>query len=66
MEIEDEKQIYDVYIKNLNDDIVATVKSTQSETKTIEIVKENIDKFTTKKVNLGIDSSGKLYVESVK
>lgn len=66
MELEDEKQIYDVYIKNLNDDIVATVKSTQSETKTIEIVKENIDKFTTKKVNLGIDSSGKLYVESVK
>lgn len=66
MELEDEKQIYDVYIKNLNEDIVATVKSTQSETKTIEIVKENIDKFTTKKVNLVTDSSGKVYVESVK
>lgn len=66
IELEDGKQIYDVYIKNLNQEIVETIKSTQSETKTIEIVKENIDKFTTKKVNLVTDSSGKIYVESVK
>lgn len=65
IELEDENQIYDVYIKNLNEDIVATVKSTQSETKIIEIIKENIDKFTTKKLNLVTDSSGKVYVESV-
>lgn len=66
IELEDEKQIYDVYIKNLNQEIVETIKSTQSETRTIEVVKQNIDKFTTKKVNLVTDSSGKIYVESVK
>lgn len=66
IELEDEKQIYDVYIKNLNQELVETIKSTQSETRTIEVVKQNIDKFTTKKVNLITDSSGKIYVESVK
>lgn len=66
MELEDESRVYDVYIKNLNEDIIATVKSTQNETKTIEMVKKNIDKFTTKKIILATDSSGKLYVESVK
>ena len=66
IELEDEEQIYDIYIKNLNQDIVATIKSTQSETKTIELVKQNIDKFETKKVNLVKDSSGNIYVESVK
>lgn len=65
IELEDEKQTYDIYIRNLNQDIVATTKSTYSETKTIEIVKQNIDKFTTKTVKLVIDTEGKIYVESV-
>ncbi|MBQ2937750.1 MAG: hypothetical protein IJE05_02560 [Clostridia bacterium] len=66
IELEDEEQIYDIYIKNLNQDIIATIKSTQSETKTIELVKQNIDKFSTKTVNLVTDAEGKIYIESVK
>ena len=48
MGIEDENEVYDIYIKNLNQETVATVKSNESETRAIEVVKENIDKFNTK------------------
>ena len=65
MGLEDENEEYDIYIKNLNQETIATIKSSESETKKIEVVKENIDKFTTKKINLIKDSEGKLYVESV-
>lgn len=64
--LEDENSTYDVYIKNLNKDIIATVKSDDSETNAIEVVKENIEKFTTKTVKLVKDSEGKIFVESVK
>ena len=64
--LEDENSTYDVYIKNLNKDIIATVKSDDSETNVIEVVKENIEKFTTKTVKLVKDSEGKIFVESVK
>ena len=50
--VEDEDEIYDIYIKNLNQDTIATIKSNEGETKSIEIVKENIDKFTTKTIKL--------------
>ena len=50
--VEDEDEIYDIYIKNLNQDTIATIKSNEGETKSIEIVKENIDKFTTRTVKL--------------
>lgn len=66
MGIEDENEVYDIYIKNLNQETVATIKSNESETRTIEVVKENIDKFTTKTVKLVKDSEGKVFVESVK
>ena len=66
MGIEDENEVYDIYIKNLKQETVATIKSNESETRAIEVVKENIDKFTTKKVNLITDSSENIYVESVK
>ena len=66
MELEDENEIYDIYIKNLNQETIATIKSNEGETRTIEVVKENIDKFTTKKVKLVKDSEGKVFVESVK
>lgn len=66
MGVEDETEEYDIYVKNLNQETIATIKNSESESRKIEIIKENIDKFTTKKVNLKIDSSGKLYVESVK
>lgn len=64
--VEDENEIYEIYIKNLNEEIIANVKNTEGETKTIEVVKENLDKFTTKTVNLKKNSNGNIYVESVK
>ena len=64
--VEDESEIYEIYIKNLDESTIGTVKSNESETKAIEIVKENIEKFTTKTVNLIKSSDGKIYVESVK
>ena len=64
--IEDENEVYDIYIRNLNQEIVATIKSNESETRAIESVKENIEKFTTKTVKLVKGSEGKIFVESVK
>ena len=64
--IEDENEIYEIYIKNLNEEIIANVKNTEGETKIIEVVKENLNKFTTKTVNLKKNSNGNIYVESVK
>ena len=64
--IEDENEIYEIYIKNLNEETIENVKNTEGETKIIEIVKENLDKFTTKIVNLNKNSNGNIYVESVK
>lgn len=66
MGVEDENEIYDIYIKNLDGETIATVKSNESETKTIDNVKENIDKFTTKTVNLIKNSDENIYVQSVK
>lgn len=65
MGLEDESEVYDIYIKNLNQETVATIKSNESETRAIEVVKENIDKFTTKTVKLVKGAEGKLFVESV-
>lgn len=64
--IEDENEIYEIYIKNLNEETIANVKNTEGETETIDVVKENLDKFTTKTVNLKKSSNGNIYVESVK
>lgn len=63
--VEDENQEYNVYIKNLNEETIATIKSTESETKAIEVVKENVEKFTKKSINLIKNSEGKIYVKSV-
>ena len=60
-----EDETYNIYLKNLNHEIVSTISNTENETKIIEIVKENIDKFTTKKIKLLRDSSENLYIESV-
>lgn len=65
MGLEDETEVYDIYIKNLNQETVATIKSNEGETRAIEVVKENIDKFTTKTVKLVKGAEGKLFVESV-
>ena len=66
IELEDKNEVYDIYIKNLNHETVATIKSNESETRAIEVVKENIDKFTTKTVKLVKNSETKIFVESVK
>lgn len=66
MGLEDENEVYDIYIKNLDQETVTTIKSNEGETRAIEVVKENIDKFTTKTVKLVKDSEGKVFVESVK
>lgn len=66
MGIEDENEVYDIYIKNLNQETVATIKSNEGKTRTIEVVKENIQRFTTKNIKLIKDSEGKIFVESVK
>ena len=65
MGLEDENEVYDIYIKNLNQETVATIKSNEGETRAIEVVKENIDKFSTKTVKLVKNSEEKLFVESV-
>lgn len=59
------KMRYMIYIKNLNQDTIATIKSNEGETKAIETVKENIDKFTTKTIKLIKDSDGNIYVKQV-
>ena len=66
MGLEDENETYDIYIKNLEQETVATIKNNEGETRAIEVVKENIDKFTTKTVKLVKESEEKLFVESVK
>ena len=63
--VEDEDEVYDIYIKNLNQDTIATIKSNEGETKAIETVKENIDKFTSKTRNLMKVSDGNIYVKQV-
>ena len=64
--VESEDEIYEIYIKNLNQETIATVKNTEGETKIIDIVKENLDKFNIKTIELNKGSDGKLYVQSVK
>ena len=57
---------YNIQIKNLNDETIGEVNSTESETNIQQIVKDNIDKFTKKEVHLKADENGNLYVTSVK
>lgn len=57
---------YNIQIKNLNDETIGEVKSTESETNIQQFVKDNINRFTKKEVNLKTDESGNLYVTSVR
>ena len=56
---------YNIQIKNLNDEIIGTVKNTEDETNIQQIVKDNIDRFSKKEVTLKTDESGNIYVTSV-
>lgn len=66
MNIEEENEVYDIYIKKLNHETVATIKSNEGESRTIEVVKENIEAFTKKTINLTKGSEGRIFIESVK
>lgn len=57
---------YDIQIKNLNNEVIGTVKNTESETNIQQFVKDNIDRFTKKEVILKTDETGNIYVKSVK
>lgn len=57
---------YNIQIENLNDEIIGEVKSTEAETNIQQFVKDNIDSFTKKEVNLKTDENGNLYVTSVR
>ncbi len=57
---------YNIQIKNLNDETIGEVKSTESETNIQQFVKDNIDKFTKKEVNLKTDENRNIYVTSVR
>lgn len=56
---------YNIYIKNLSGEKIASVKNTEGQTKIIEQVKANMDKFSKKVVRLTTDKEGKLFVKSV-
>ena len=56
---------YNIQIKNLNDETIGEVNSTESETNIQQFVKDNIDRFTKKEVNLKTDQNGNLYITSV-
>lgn len=57
---------YNIQIKNLNDETIGEIKSTESETNIQQFVKDYIDRFTKKEVNLKIDDNGNIYVTSVR
>ena len=61
-----EETEYNIGIKNLNDETIGTVKSTEDETNIQQLVKDNIDKFSKKEVELRTDAEGNIYVISVK
>lgn len=66
MKVSEENELYNIYLKNLNHEIISVVQSDESESRKLEIVKENIDSFTTKIIELKKDASDNLYVKSVK
>ena len=57
---------YNIEIKNLNEEKIGEVKSTETETNIQQIVKGNIEKFTKKEVYLAIGENGNLFVTSVR
>lgn len=61
-----EQTEYNIEIKNLNDETIGTVKSAEEEANIQQLVKENIDKFTKKEMELKTDSNGNISVTSVK
>lgn len=61
-----EDEQYNVYIKNLNNETIASMSSTDNESKSIDIVKQNVERFTKKIVVLSKNKEGKIFIKSVK
>ena len=57
---------YAIQIKNLNDETIRTVQNTEDETNIQQLVRDNIDKFTKKEVELETDEEGNIYVTRVR
>ena len=53
-------------IKNLQEEIISTIENPDSETEAIDIVKNNLDKFTKKTITLEETNEDNLIVKSVK
>ena len=51
-------------VKNLKEEIIATLDTNEVERKTIEVLKNNMEKFTTKKITLKYKNE-QIYVEKV-
>lgn len=64
-EINQEEINYDIHIKNTEGKIISTVRNTENESKKLEIVKENIDRFTKKVITLENDENGNIHVVKV-
>lgn len=54
-----------IKIKNLKEETIATIKSTEDESRIIDLVKENADKFTKKEIVLNKNNENKIYISSV-
>ncbi len=57
---------YNIDIMNLDRQVVLTFKNTEGEERAIEMVKENLEKFSSKNIILKKDVEGNLNVESVR
>lgn len=54
-----------IYIKNIQEDIIETLNSQDTEDKTIDIIKNNIDKFSKKTITLIKDTHGNIFIKKV-
>jgi hypothetical protein len=54
----------EVLVKNLKEEIIATLDTNEVERKTIEVLKNNMEKFTTRKITLKYKNE-QIYVEKV-
>ena len=59
------KDTSNLYIKNLNEDIIATINDGE-DIGIVESVKNNIDKFSSKIITIIKEKDGKLHIKSVK
>ena len=67
--IDEVGNLFDVFIidiMNLDRQVVLTFKNTEGEERAIEMVKENLEKFSSKNIILKKDVEGNLNVESVR